>query len=200
MKPLIANKSLHLCFILFTSILITACQTTPKNSQLPPIHHHDMIDKNTPKIEQNFMINGKIGLVSPTQAGSAFYVWSQQGKNFAIELSGAMNMGQTIINYNGQTATLITDKTTLTAESPEALLEQVTGWQAPISQLAYWVMAQPAPSDSEHQFDNQQRLSTAHNNGWQASFDYPNNHETLPSKVTVRHTDGYRVVLSINRL
>ena len=52
-----------------------------------------------------FTINGKIGMTTPQQAGSAFYIWTQQGQDFAIEIAGALNAGQTKISYNGQSAT-----------------------------------------------------------------------------------------------
>lgn len=184
------------------SLLITACQTTPKKTAITVAQETSQptITEKKPSSEQAFTINGKIGLVSPNQAGSAFYVWSQRGKSFEIELAGAMNLGQTNISYNGKTATLTNEKGTLTADTPEDLLQQSTGWQAPISQLSYWIMGNPAPSDSEHQFDNQQRLTTADNHGWQATFEYSKNSEKLPNRITVRHADGYRVVLSINHL
>lgn len=181
--------------ILLISVLTTACQTTPKTVVNPTPTLSHIHQEN----QQKFEINGKIGLISPKQAGSAFYVWSQHGKSFEIELSGAMNVGQTNISYNGQQATLVSEKGSLTADTPEDLLEQATGWQAPISQLAYWIMGKSAPSDSGQTLDNQQRLATADNNGWQATFEYHKN-ETLPNRIIVKHADGYKVTLTINRL
>lgn len=151
-------------------------------------------------IPQKFSINGKIGVTTPKQAGSAFYVWTQDGQNFAIQLAGALNAGQTNISYNGQTATLTNDKGTLHADSPEQLLAQATGWQAPISQLPYWLMGQAAPSDNQTQMDRQQRLSHAQNGAWQADFNYTNASARRPTRITMQHPDGYKVVLTLNRL
>lgn len=151
-------------------------------------------------LPQKFTINGKIGLTTPKQAGSAFYVWSQNAEAFGIELSGALNAGQTNISYDGQTATLTNDKGTLTADNPEELLFKATGWQAPISQLPYWIMGQPAPSDSNNAHDNSNRLTTAYNGDWAATFDYASASESRPNRITMRHPDGYKVVLTINRL
>ena len=105
-----------------------------------------------------FTINGKIGMTTPQQAGSAFYIWTQQGQNFAIEIAGAMNAGQTKISYNGQSATLTNEKGTINAATPEELLLRATGWQAPISQLPYWIQGQPAPSDANDKKDSTNRL------------------------------------------
>lgn len=98
----------------------------------------------TPAIPKQFVINGKIGVTTPQQTGSAFYTWAQQGSNFGIDIAGALNAGQTTIRYNGQTATLTNEQGTLNAESPEELLFKATKWQAPISQLPYWIMGQAA--------------------------------------------------------
>lgn len=149
---------------------------------------------------QQFTINGKIGITTPKQAGSAFYIWTQQGQNFAIELAGAMNAGQTKISYNGQSASLTNENGTINAATPEELLQRATGWQAPISQLPYWIQGQPAPSDSNDKTDSASRLVSAQNGDWTAEFSYANNSDKRPTRLTARHPDGYKVVLTINRL
>ena len=179
--------------VVTTPVVTTQPQptTTVTNTTTAPI---------VPIATQQFTINGKIGVTTPKQAGSAFYIWTQQGQNFAIELAGALNAGQTKISYNGQSATLTNDKGTLNATTPEELLQRATGWQAPISQLPYWIQGQPAPSDSNDKKDNANRLLTAQNGDWSAEFVYANNSDQLPSRLTARHPDGYKVVMTINRL
>lgn len=147
-----------------------------------------------------FTINGKIGMTTPQQAGSAFYTWTQQGQNFAIEIAGAMNAGQTKISYNGQSATLTNEKGTINAATPEELLLRATGWQAPISQLPYWIQGQPAPSDANGKKDSTNRLVSAQNGDWTATFSYSNSNDKLPSRLTASHPGGYKVVMTINRL
>ena len=147
-----------------------------------------------------FTINGKIGMTTPQQAGSAFYTWTQQGQNFAIEIAGAMNAGQTKISYNGQSATLTNEKGTINAATPEELLLRATGWQAPISQLPYWIQGQPAPSDANGKKDSTNRLVSAQNGDWTATFSYSNSNDKLPSRLTANHPNGYKVVMTINRL
>lgn len=190
MKHSLAKFSL----VLLSINVLTACQslkTQPTIQAIPVV-------ENIP-LPKNFNINGKIGLTTPQQAGSAFYVWSQKDDNFAIELAGALNAGQTNISYNGKTATLTTNKGEMTAENPDELLFKATGWQAPISQLPYWIMGQSAPSDENVVFDENKRLSQSQNADWVANFSYKNA-ETLPQKLTINHPDGYKVVLTINHL
>lgn len=87
--------------------------------------------QNQPQKLESFNITGKIGVTTPAndttgaQGGSAFYAWGQQDDRFAIELIGALGIGKTNIEYNGQTATLVSEKTgTLTADDPEELLKK----------------------------------------------------------------------------
>ena len=155
-----------------------------------------------PQKLESFNINGKIGVTMPSESGntggSAFYAWAQEDDRFAIELIGALGIGKTNIEYNGTTATLVSEKTgTMTAGDPETLLQQATGWQAPISQMPYWISGRSAPSDSDSETDAQNRLTSAVNGEWQASFSYSGN-DTKPSKITARQGQGYKVVMTIN--
>tara|TARA_R110002073_G_scaffold256126_1_gene418655 strand:- start:125 stop:757 length:633 start_codon:yes stop_codon:yes gene_type:complete len=157
-----------------------------------------------PKKLESFNITGKIGVTTPandstgTQGGSAFYAWGQQNDRFAIELIGALGIGKTNIEYNGQTATLVSEKTgTLTADDPETLLKKATGWQAPISQMPYWISGRPAPSDSAPQMDDQSRLVSSVNGEWTANFTYKGT-DKLPSKISAVQPQGNKVVMTIN--
>lgn len=149
----------------------------------------------------SFNITGKIGVTTVsetgTQAGSAFYAWGQTGERFAIDLTGALGLGATSIRFDGKQATLVSDQTgELTADSPEALLKKATGWQAPISELPYWIMGKPSDNDTSPLYDNN-RLTQTQNGDWTAKFDYPAS-TALPNRLRITHTDGHRVVLTIN--
>lgn len=178
--------------------LTAGCQSLPKsNTTTKPIPTIQ-----TQKLS-NFNINGKIGVTAPTngsdaQGGSAFYAWAQQNDRFAIELIGALGIGKTNIEYDGKTATLVSEKTgTLTADNPETLLQKATGWQAPISQMPYWISGRAAPSDSTPKVDDQNRLVSAVNGNWTASFTYKGN-DKLPNKISATQPTGQKVVMTIN--
>ena len=182
-------------------LLTTGCQSLkPSNAAAgtTPIVQTQKLD--------SFTINGKIGITIPesvsqnsgAQGGSAFYAWGQQQDRFAIELIGALGIGKTNIEYDGKTATLVSEKTgTMTAEDPETLLQKATGWQAPISQLPYWISGRSAPSDRAPQVDNQGRLVSSVNGNWSANFTY-NGTEKLPNRITATQPQGQKVVMTIN--
>lgn len=180
------------------SLTLTACQTVPKlTGNSNPV----ITKKLQPKRLASFGITGKIGISGNQngQSGSAFYGWGQEDERFTIELQGAMGLGFTTIDYNGQTASLTNANVgTITANSPEELLQRATGWQAPISQLPYWISGSPSPSDSSQSVDTNGRLATASNGDWSASFDYKDTSSSLPKKITALHTNGSKVVITIS--
>lgn len=198
------NK-LALLTAMATAIAITSgCQSLKTGNaaaQPTPIQGQNTAQ---PQKLESFNITGKIGVTTPandntgTQGGSAFYAWGQENERFAIELIGALGIGKTNIEYNGQTATLVSEKTgTLTADNPETLLKRATGWQAPISQMPYWISGRPAPSDSEPKLDAQNRLVSSVNGDWRASFTY-SGADKLPNKISAIQAQGHKVVMTIN--
>ena len=184
------SNKLALLTTMAAAIAITSgCQSLKTSSINPPSTMQGQ-NADQPKKLERFNITGKIGVTTPakdstgTQGGSAFYAWGQENDRFAIELIGALGIGKTNIEYNGQTATLVSEKTgTLTAADPETLLQKATGWQAPISQMPYWISGSPAPSDSAPQLDAQNRLVSSVNGDWSASFTYKGD-DKLPSKIS----------------
>lgn len=199
-----APKAYVLAALTLTLALTAGCQSLPNantsaNTNLQPTPTLD-----TQKLS-TFNITGKIGVTIPASldinaertGGSAFYAWGQENERFAIELIGALGIGKTNIEYNGTTATLVSEKTgTLTADDPETLLQKATGWQAPISQLPYWISGRAAPSDNASKRDAQNRLISTANGDWIASFSYQGR-ETLPQKISATQPTGQKVVMTI---
>ncbi|WII95028.1 outer membrane lipoprotein LolB [Moraxella haemolytica] len=190
---LLTKTTLKTAQMVMASCLLTVmagCQTLPKNTPTTTATINAPIQ---------FNITGKIGMITisadNSQSGTAFYAWVQEGERFAIDLTGALGIGATTISFDGKTATLHNQRIrSVHADSPEELLTQVTGWQAPISQLPYWIIGKTAPSDSDHQYDDKGRLAQAVNSDWIATFEYKGN---LPNRLRITHTDGHRIIMSI---
>ncbi|AZM37808.1 outer membrane lipoprotein LolB [Acinetobacter baumannii] len=136
--------------------------------------------------ENNFSLQGKIGVRTPQQSGSAFFTWLQQQDQFDIELTGILGVGKTQIEGKPGQVTLNSAKTGLiTAATPEELLEKATGWQAPIMHLAYWVQAKPATQNAQASKDEQNRLKQLIEDGWTVDFSY-NDKQILPNKLLLK--------------
>lgn len=176
------------------SLGLTGCQKTLKAPTLStPLPSQETI-------KTQFSIAGKIGVRTPQQNGSAFYAWTQVNNYFAIDLTGALGIGQTRIEGIPGKVTLTSAKTgTLQAATPEELLQQATGWQTPISYLVSWIQGKPASSSAQTGYDEQHRLKTLAEGGWQVQFSY-DDLEALPQKLLMVQSlpDGEnRVTLTI---
>jgi len=166
-KRLSASKLLSHCLI--STLLLAGLSACQQAVKAPPPN----VTQQPLAAATAFQLTGKIGVRTPQQSGSAFYAWAQQDQRFAIELSGALGIGQTRIEGgNGQFSLENSNTGRLEADSAEALLQQATGWHAPISQLPRWVMGMPVAADSPATYDAQTRLATLTEQGWQVRFDY----------------------------
>ena len=174
------SKFSKISFIVFSSIsalTLSACQsiqTQPHMSQ--------------PSVQElnQFNLQGKIGVKTPQQSGSAFFTWQQNQEQFDIELSGILGVGKTQIKGQPGQVTLNSAKTGfVTAESPEDLLEQATGWRTPITNLVHWVQAKPASLKAQLQKDEQQRIQQIIEDGWTVNLSY-NTTATLPNKLILQ--------------
>ncbi len=173
-----------------TTTPLTSLSTTDRVTAAPAIH---------------FSITGKIGVKTPKQSGSAFYAWAQDGERFAIDLTGALGIGQTHIEGIPGKVSLNSAKTgLLEAETPEELLTRATGWLAPISYLPHWIEGQAVETQSASTRDAQNRLATLNEGGWDVTFSYT---EGSSAKTPIRlvmnqlssadKTQSNRVILTI---
>ncbi|WP_180169158.1 lipoprotein insertase outer membrane protein LolB [Acinetobacter sp. YH12021] len=170
-------SKLGLTLFVSTSLFITGCQPFVQS----PAHVSQQVEA-----ENQFNLQGKIGVRTPQQSGSAFFTWVQQQQQFDIELSGILGVGKTQISGQPGQVTLNSAKTGLIyAESPEELLEQATGWQAPITHLVDWVQARPATVNAQIQKDPQQRPTQFIEDGWTVDLSY-NENAPLPNRLILK--------------
>lgn len=175
------------------SMALTACQSTPKMPTLPT--NNELVQAEKPS--QAFQITGKIGVRTAQQTGSAFYAWHQQGEQFAIDITGAFGIGQTRIEGTAEHVQLSNQHGTISADNPEQLLKQATGWHAPISQLRWWINGQTASPTAQRQHDAQGRISEIQEKGWHAKLHY-DGEQTLPNRLNiVDDSQQNRITLTI---
>lgn len=172
-------KKLSLSLIAST-VFLTGCQqfTQPLGS-VPT----QMVEANN-----QFNLQGKIGVRTPQQSGSAFFRWVQEQQEFDIELSGMLGIGKTQISGKPGQVTLNSANTGLvTANTPEELLEQATGWKAPITNLVSWIQARPATSTAQIQKDENNRPTQFIESDWTVDLSY-NEQATLPNKLILKQS------------
>lgn len=198
-------QSMNIKFPLLTislSVALVGCQSVPKApsiANVPPIAQQSTTNNDGTVVAlPNFQITGKIGVRTPQQNGSAFYGWTQIGENFAIDLTGALGIGQTSIRGKAGDVTLTSSKTgVIQAETPEELLFKATGWEAPITYLISWINAQPASPAAVTEKDTTGRIISLHEGGWSAKLSYLEQQNTPNKLILVDDEQQNRVTLTI---
>ena len=171
-------SNLSLSLLAASSLALTGCQQFTK----------PQLDPNTIQTEsdQHFSLQGKIGVRTPEQTGSAFFTWVQQQQEFDIELSGILGVGKTQISGRPGEVSLNSAKTGLIqAETPEELLKTATGWQAPITHLVNWVQAKPATVQAQIQRDSAKRAVQIIEDGWSVELSY-NEQAHMPNRLILK--------------
>lgn len=177
------TNELSLSCIMTTVLLMSGCQTYIQPQKMLQKSPENILQKDT------FQIDGKIGVRTSQQSGSAFYTWSQQGNHFTIDLTGALGIGKTHIEGAPGQVTLTSAKTgTISATSPEELLEKATGWQTPITHLIQWVQAKPATVEAKTTQDAQHRISEIIEDGWNVTLIYNDESQKLPNKLILKQS------------
>lgn len=175
------HKIAKISFILASSISVLAMTGCQSFSTQKPISSSPLTEA-----ENQFQLQGKIGVKTPQQSGSAFFTWVQNQQKFDIELSGILGVGKTQISGQAGQVTLNSAKTgKIEAETPEELLAQATGWQAPITNLVDWVQAKPATLEAKVEKDALQRINHIIENGWTVALSY-HDAATLPNKLILQ--------------
>ena len=163
--------------IFMASLSLTACQpfTQPQLKPNPSLQN-----------SENFSLQGKIGVRTPQQSGSAFYTWVQQQNHFDIELSGILGIGKTQISgqKHGEVTLNSSQTGLIRAANPEELLKRATGWDAPITYLMDWIQAQAATPNAKISKDEQQRVSQIIEAGWVVDLSY--NQSRLPNRLILK--------------
>lgn len=119
-----------------------------------------------------WQINGKLGIRSEQEAGSAVLFWLQRQDYFDIRLSGPLGQGSTrLTGRQGAVSLEVANRGTFKAPSAEELMQQQLGWSLPVENLLWWVRGLPAPhSRSQVQLDSNSLLAKLEQDQWQIEY------------------------------
>ena len=162
--------------IVFAGIVLSGCShqqpKAPLISQNWPNHKE--------KVESiaNWQAVGKLAVKVPNDGGSASLKWIQTGAEYQIELNGPFGSGKVTINGLPTSVTLSeAGQPPQTAKTAEELIRKNTGWNIPVTQLAFWVRGLPDPKTKVTHFspNAQGLIGELEQLGWKVSYgDYLN--------------------------
>lgn len=147
-----------------------------------------------------FAFNGRVAFRQGEKRDTAGVRWVHRAAEDEILLLAPL--GQTVarIHRNAREATLEASGKYYTAQDVESLMQQVLGWQLPLSGLRYWVTALPVPgNESSIERNANGQVSTLRQQGWEIG--YSRYAATTPDALPLRmklQRDGMEVLLIID--
>jgi outer membrane lipoprotein LolB len=168
-------------------VILSGCSTI---SQQQPSVTRSLSDRQAILTNlQVWQIEGKIGIQTPNDSGSANVKWLQSGKNYTLTLLGPLGATQLTLTGSSSGVTLLTaEGKQYHANNPEQLLMQQWHWNLPVSDLPYWIKGLPSPNGNyKSTFDAQHRLASLTQHGWSIQYlSYQTNPILdLPAKISI---------------
>lgn len=160
----------------FLIILLSGCSTLNQSSQNSfndfgnPLGNHYLT--RSQRYSQLSTMNswtarGSIAIHSQQKGWNASFNWQQQPHGYNISLFGPLGMNRVLLSGNAQQVTLQTANRTVSAYTPEQLLQRELGWSIPVSDLVYWLRGVPGPdSRSRQSYDMNNHLAHLTQEGW----------------------------------
>lgn len=189
-------------------LIFSGCAQQPQQVQ-PPFNKENPYNKENWAKHQsqvldikNWQASGKLGVKVPNDGGSASMRWEQLSSDYQIDLNGPLGMGKmTIIGKPDAVTFTQGGKPPQNAKTPEELIRKNTGWNIPVTQLAYWIRGLPAPKAkvTHYAFNAEGGLSELEQAGWKIIYgDYLQAQEgiALPGRITAEFKE-VRLILVI---
>jgi outer membrane lipoprotein LolB len=153
----------------------------------------------------HWQATGKLAVKVPNDGGSANLKWLQTGQTYQIELNGPFGSGKMTINGGPDKVTLNeVGQLPQTATTAEELIRKNSGWNIPITQLAFWVRGLPDPTTKITYFapNAQGLIGELEQLGWKVSYgDYlnlntPTRSIPMPGRIVAEYKD-VRLILVV---
>ena len=139
-------------------------------------------------------MDGRIGIKSEVQSGTASLFWRQQDSNYNLRIVAPFGQGTYLLSGTTDRVQMSgPDNLLLTAGSAEELMNIALGWSVNLQGLRYWVRGLPNPESeySAMRLDNKGRLQSIKQAGFNIDFqryaiydDYE-----LPEKILIKSSE-----------
>lgn len=151
------------------------------------------IDAKNLAVEVPFTLLGRLAVQTDKRGLSGSLHWQHDALRDHISLFSPLGSKVAEILSQPGLARLDTGEKSYTAESPEALTQQVLGWPLPVRHLTEWVRGAPNSRVAQIGQDEHGRSQGFDADGWQVRYlEYRMfSGQFLPSKLTMRSTDVY---------
>jgi len=184
-----------------TLLIVGGCTSTPPT---PIAANEPAFNAHQAKLDtiSHWTLDGKMGVKTKEDGGSAYLHWQQDAENYDIHLSGALGVGSLHINGGPDGVMLEDSKRRVFAGSLYSLLEEEKiPWNLPLDHLLKWVKGQPSkPRLKQWKLNEAGYLAEVVEDGWRITYDrYQDiNGVALPHKLVAESAD-MKVTLVVNK-
>ena len=150
----------------------------------------------------HWYIEGRVGIKTDKQNGSASLFWQQVGDNYEMRIIAPLGQGTYVLTGSPARVEMKGPKDLfLVATTPEELLQKGLGWSIDLQGLRYWIRGLPTPDVAHNlKLDGLGRLSVLQQSGFDVEIErYAEVEELdLPKKLKIENTN-LRLKLLIQR-
>lgn len=193
-----AARALRALALLSTLVLLAACAHLPPPATAPVATWNEL--RTALLARQHYQFTGRLAVAANGEGFSGGIDWQQHAAESAVRLRGPLGVGALQLRYDGRALMVQTaDGQSVGGAMAETLLHDSLGFDAPLASLAYWLRGCDDPSSAaDTTLDDQQRLATLKQQGWQVSYDGYERHGALwlPQRITLQR-DAVRLKLLI---
>lgn len=174
--------------LLLLSLFLAGCSSAPVVVERPA------------QLDAPFAFNGRVAVKQGERRHSMGVRWVHRAGEDELLLLAPLGKTVARIHRDAQKATLDASGKQYTALDMETLMQDVLGWQLPLSGLRYWVMAMPSLDDEFHiERAANGQVSLLRQQDWEISYsryaaDTP---DALPLRLKLQR-DGMEVLLLID--
>lgn len=144
-------------------------------------------------------LNGRIAIINGVESWHLSMQWQRHDDKYILDLSGPFGAGHSQLTGTNEGVVLVdSDENYFYADSPDHLLEEVTGVRMPVTSLLYWMRGLPNWNikKQNQKIDEFGRLRQLQQDGWRIRFKRyvdVGKHE-LPQKVFI---DGHNLKVKV---
>ena len=191
---------MKLLISLLVAISLAACTTTPTPHKFVADPDKEWEQRKSHLSEINdWVLNGRLAIINGHESWHLNMKWQRHGDKYILDLSGPFGAGHAQLTGTGDNVLLVdSDQNYFYADSPDRLLQEVTGLRLPVKSLLYWIAGLPDWNikAKKQTLDAYGRLAELHQNDWQVRFKQyidVDKHE-LPQKIFI---NGFNLKVKI---
>jgi len=184
---------------LLAVISLTACTATPPPKYVAdPNKTWEQRKLDLSEIN-NWVLSGRVAIINDDESWFLSMNWQFHDNKYILDLSGPFGAGHAQLTGTSEGVILVdADQNYFYADSPDRLLEEVTGVRMPVNSLFYWIRGLPnwKIKKEKQKIDLFGRLQQLEQDGWRVRFKRYVDvlKRELPQKIFI---DGHNLTVKI---